>query len=467
MSYLGLNKLGKVYLGTTEIAKVYLGTNLVYQKKSSSTLPYDAEIEYLEATGTQYIDTGIKPTTNFKSEIKGQYLQNNDNFDTLLGCYDGTNFGVAVGLQSTSGGNKLYVQLGRTYNALNNASTLTLHTFTSQLSNSIQSIDIDGTTNTASYSGNLPDMTFYLFARNRTTTAGSYSNAKIYYCKIWNGGNLVRDFIPVRVGQVGYMYDKVSGQLFGNLGTNNFILGDDKIDIDMDGLIGYWNYEDAAVNGNWVDRINSFQLQLGGTAAKTSDGYRFNNLSSPRNAYALFNYNSNSTLNSLIDKTFTCIVYCSIKFTATDKSSSIIDFGSLGSSFSGISILAAAGQNGNVSGNFKVDGNSSSGWEERNNPVVGNAIPTGEYVNYPIKLGTRILDNGKQEAFFEANGVRANAIKTTPVKVNFSGCATSGTGSCAFGLGITYLSGQSVTQYASNYLCDIYYRKILLYNKPK
>ena len=38
---------------------------------------------------------------------------------------------------------------------------------------------------------------------------------------------LVRDLIPVRVGNVGYMYDKVSGQLFGNSGTGNFILGPD------------------------------------------------------------------------------------------------------------------------------------------------------------------------------------------------------------------------------------------------
>jgi hypothetical protein len=43
---------------------------------------------------------------------------------------------------------------------------------------------------------------------------------------------LVRDFIPVRVGNVGYMYDKVSGQLFGNSGTGNFILGPDKTDVE-------------------------------------------------------------------------------------------------------------------------------------------------------------------------------------------------------------------------------------------
>ena len=38
---------------------------------------------------------------------------------------------------------------------------------------------------------------------------------------------VVRDMIPVRKGNIGYMYDKVSGQLFGNSGTGSFTLGPD------------------------------------------------------------------------------------------------------------------------------------------------------------------------------------------------------------------------------------------------
>jgi hypothetical protein len=34
--------------------------------------------------------------------------------------------------------------------------------------------------------------------------------------------------VPVKDNGVGYMYDKVSGQLFGNAGTGSFILGNDK-----------------------------------------------------------------------------------------------------------------------------------------------------------------------------------------------------------------------------------------------
>ena len=49
-----------------------------------------------------------------------------------------------------------------------------------------------------------------------------------YYVKFWdNNNNLVRDFIPVRVGNTGYIYDRVTRKLFGNQGTGSFLLGPD------------------------------------------------------------------------------------------------------------------------------------------------------------------------------------------------------------------------------------------------
>lgn len=63
-------------------------------------------------------------------------------------------------------------------------------------------------------------------ANNGTPDSRSFKGA-IYFVKLYHDGILVRDFIPVRVGNVGYMYDEVSGQLFGNAGTGEFILGPD------------------------------------------------------------------------------------------------------------------------------------------------------------------------------------------------------------------------------------------------
>jgi hypothetical protein len=68
-----------------------------------------------------------------------------------------------------------------------------------------------------------------LFSMNRAnSTLYSSCPIELYYCKLFKDDILVRDFIPVRVGNVGYMYDKVSKQLFGNQGTGAFILGPDK-----------------------------------------------------------------------------------------------------------------------------------------------------------------------------------------------------------------------------------------------
>ena len=50
---------------------------------------------------------------------------------------------------------------------------------------------------------------------------------KLKSCYVKVNGVEVADFIPVRLGQVGYLYDKVSKQLFGNAGTGNFVLGPD------------------------------------------------------------------------------------------------------------------------------------------------------------------------------------------------------------------------------------------------
>ena len=71
------------------------------------------------------------------------------------------------------------------------------------------------------------ERTLFLFATHNTNDEYASSSMRVYACKIWQNDVLVRDFIPVRKGQVGYMFDKVSGELFGNLGTGDFILGND------------------------------------------------------------------------------------------------------------------------------------------------------------------------------------------------------------------------------------------------
>ena len=75
-----------------------------------------------------------------------------------------------------------------------------------------------------------------LFANNRTSASSiieiANSGYKIYNFQVIRETNVILDLIPVRIGNVGYMYDKVSRRLFENNGTGNFVLGPDKTDVE-------------------------------------------------------------------------------------------------------------------------------------------------------------------------------------------------------------------------------------------
>ena len=73
------------------------------------------------------------------------------------------------------------------------------------------------------------DRTLFLFGTNRGTIIDSaLSGTRIYSFELSLGSETILDFIPVRKGTFGYMYDRVSGQFFGNEGTGYFVIGPDK-----------------------------------------------------------------------------------------------------------------------------------------------------------------------------------------------------------------------------------------------
>ena len=230
MSYIGSNKLGKMYLGSTAIGKAYLGSDLVYDSAGGGqVLPYDAEIEYLQTTGTQYIDTGIVSGTNIVAEIKAILTQTSSDVQTFLCARTGNNVSFS-NLLSIKNVSTPYVQIGSGNSSVDSSADPTvLHTYRTGLQNNSLFFETDGTTEgTRAISGTTSDLSMYLFARHTDSGADRGIYSKLYYCKITKNGSLVRDFIPVRVGQTGYLYDRVSGELFGNDGTGSFALGNDK-----------------------------------------------------------------------------------------------------------------------------------------------------------------------------------------------------------------------------------------------
>lgn len=189
-------------------------------------LPYDAEVEYLESTGAQYIDTGVDlddGTESIKLVFEASLNKANDGGNSLIIAASIPNSGVQVYTNSNNsifnqGATKTF-QLQRRY------------TFTTITTNTSRSIQINSDAAAVqTFSRRIDDgARLYLFATPNTASNGRGTAGKYFLFKVLRNDVLCLDLVPVRVGQVGYMYDRISGLLFGNAGTGNFILGNDII----------------------------------------------------------------------------------------------------------------------------------------------------------------------------------------------------------------------------------------------
>jgi len=199
----------------------------VYSRRQlmSFKLPYDAEIEYLESTGRQGINTKVVPYRGMEATIDFQFTSLH-NEQCLFGCWAATVYEVTLyegkwyfGSYSTS---------ENTVPWLKNVADTKRHTISIDGNGSISQDNV--ILKTSGVTDKTSTQTVAIFGRtvrgNIQTT--SMSSIRCYSFKLAKNKILVFDAIPVRVGNVGYMYDKVSGKLFGNAGTGSFILGPDK-----------------------------------------------------------------------------------------------------------------------------------------------------------------------------------------------------------------------------------------------
>ena len=179
------------------------------------------QVEYLESTGTQYIDTGIIGKTGVKAFIDFEWLNGNIGNDRyVIAASTGTTRTYFGTYQSKwMFGNGSYIQAkGIQENVRYNAEISWL------LDNSY--VDINGnriitSTTTGEVNTNL---TLWLFSRNQGYFQAGWSSViKMYSCKIYEVNTLVRDYKPaVDENGVGFMFDRVSHTIFDNAGTGLF-----------------------------------------------------------------------------------------------------------------------------------------------------------------------------------------------------------------------------------------------------
>lgn len=174
-------------------------------------------VEYLESTGTQYIDMRISLTSDDIVYVKAMCGNRNSVFGVvetgkmfnLTGSgansilrFGGSNRSVATSL------NTVYdFECGKDFKI-------------NGMSAGLRSDEFVGTGNCV------------MFARRGGSLISDYLVGRIYYLSISRKGVHIKDFIPVRfVNELGEneggMYDWVSGEVFRNNGQGSFVIGQD------------------------------------------------------------------------------------------------------------------------------------------------------------------------------------------------------------------------------------------------
>jgi hypothetical protein len=193
-------------------------------------IPYQP-IEYLESTGTQAILTDYYP--NPKTKIIADVY-----FAELLNGNAGSNsnfFGVNDGssIFSFNNGNGNYNNLYLWNNTADNNiqylhfSDLTISRSEMTITNS--SFSFLGVNKQLVSKTTTQSLPMAIFGVNTIEKLKPYKTFRfrIFSFKIYEDDVLVRNYIPVRIGDEGYLLDTISGNLFCNIGTGQFILGQD------------------------------------------------------------------------------------------------------------------------------------------------------------------------------------------------------------------------------------------------
>ena len=179
-------------------------------------LPYDEEVDYVESSGTQYIDTGIAYSPGMRSELDIKFgTSGNMLFFGARTAANTTKCYNAVWLYSSAAIRFDYCNSGAAPQTQNITPNNSVPASTRiSLAFDGATLTYPGGTLTATLSAQSfsTDFPLYLFGVNTAGTASLTAGATItlYGCKIYSGGVLVRDYIPVRVGTAGALYDRAN-----------------------------------------------------------------------------------------------------------------------------------------------------------------------------------------------------------------------------------------------------------------
>ena len=205
----------------------------IYQNgewKSLSPVPPEYQmVEYLESSGTQYIDTGVVPAMPIQFDISYALTTANHSNRSLY-PFGSANFSV---INSDANVVKF-----RVFDSANKS--LPHGDIPTSTDNVNISINAESKTNITVKFGDLTQSytianyttsinSICIFAVNGSSSVQQHEKMRLYSCSIEMGGEKVREFYPCyrKSDSVAGLWDSVSKNFFTNKGSGTFVVGGD------------------------------------------------------------------------------------------------------------------------------------------------------------------------------------------------------------------------------------------------
>ena len=176
-------------------------------------------LEYIQSSGTQYINTGFKPNNNTRVVMDLLYT-GSESISNEFGAWNSSNNASFICL--TTGQNNLYPFYGNTYKIVS-VNRKARHTV--DMDKNV--VKMNGTTmitfDQMSFQCTYP---MFLCCFNNVGSNWNMTSMRIYSCQIYDSGTLVRDYIPCQTtaGENG-LWDDANSVFYGNAGTGTFTAG--------------------------------------------------------------------------------------------------------------------------------------------------------------------------------------------------------------------------------------------------
>ena len=177
------------------------------------------KLEYIQSSGTQYINTGFNPNQNTKIELDVLSAEGtSSNIPYIFGAQDSNNYFVATWVLGY--GNGMVTTGINLYDGK-------FHVVKVENGALYKDGSIIAQRTVSSFSIGVP---IFLFAVNSSRQSMGYGACKLRSCKIYDNGTLVRDFIPCKnaSGVIG-LWDDVNNTFYSNAGSGTFTAGPEVI----------------------------------------------------------------------------------------------------------------------------------------------------------------------------------------------------------------------------------------------